>query len=136
MQKMFDLTNTGFAVTSGIFAFLVSMSPSAALMWPDVPGYRCSEIVSANGSYTDKTASVASWLPGYRDGITALAVFDKRLGPGGVGSVPLDQLMALVIVYCRNKQDLTVGEAVTGIFELTINSMPGGRTLDLAVPKR
>jgi SAM domain (Sterile alpha motif) len=60
----------------------------------------------------------------------------KRLGPGGVGSVSLDQLMALLIVYCRNKQDQTVGEAVTGIFELTINSMPGGRRLDLAVPKR
>jgi hypothetical protein len=126
----------------GAAAILTVATPSLAVdgdlgTWGKTSSYRCSDVISPGGTLNDVKAHIMMlWLSGYRDGIAALAGLDKRLGV----ALPYDQLVALVLVYCRNKQDQSVGEAVTGAFEMTLNALPlppkgHVATFDLVVPK-
>jgi hypothetical protein len=58
------------------------------------------------------------WLVGYRDGMTALANLDKRLG-----NLPRDPYLlgALVLSACHAKPDQSIGEVARGVFEMLIN---------------
>jgi len=95
------------------------------------PSLPCSAMVSADGSATGNTLAFLTWFFGYRDGLAALAKIDGRLK--ALPQVPPVQLGAMFLTYCRNKQSLPLGEAATGVFELTLNAQPGSR-FDLRVP--
>jgi hypothetical protein len=110
-------------------------NPATTKPWDDVPRFMCSEVITADGSFTAKTEPMLRWLVGYRDGIAALAVLDKRLSAQNVGGIDSDELATAVLAYCKAKQAQPVGDAATGVFELLINTQPG-RRLDLALPKR
>jgi len=88
-------------------------------------------MVSADGSATGNTLAFLIWFFGYRDGLAAMAKIDGRLK--ALPQVPPVQLGAMFLTYCRNKQSITLGEAATGVFELTLNAQPGSR-FDLRVP--
>jgi hypothetical protein len=62
------------------------------------------------------------WLSGYRDGVAALVVLDKRLG-----TLPRDPyfLGALVLSSCHAKPDRSIGEVANEVFEKLINRGPG-----------
>jgi hypothetical protein len=62
------------------------------------------------------------WLAGYRDGVAALAVFDKRLG-----DVNINLLAALVLSSCHPKPDRYIGEVANEILEVLISHKPGRR---------
>jgi hypothetical protein len=85
------------------------------------------------GSPTRKTFLMLTWLAGYQDGIGALGSVDSRFQ--AVGKMDLESLAAMVIAYCKAKPTLTVDQAVTGVFEMTINAMSGNR-IDLALPQK
>jgi hypothetical protein len=72
------------------------------------------------------------WLSGYRDGVAALAVLDKRLG-----NLPRDTYLlgALVLSSCHAKPDRSIGEVANETFEMFINREPGQRLkLGVAMP--
>jgi hypothetical protein len=65
----------------------------------------------------------------------------RTQGPGAtdhrlkeLANMDSDQIEAVFLVLCRNKQDETIAEAATGVLEMTLNALPG-RRLDLVVPK-
>jgi len=64
------------------------------------------------------------WLAGYRDGVAALAVLDKRLG-----TLPRSPYLlgALVLSSCHAKPDRTIGEVANEVFEKLLNQEPGQR---------
>lgn len=99
----------------------------------DVPYFRCAEVITAEGEFTDKTIPLTFWLAGYRDGIGALASLDPRFK--AIEGMDSDQISAAVLTYCRKKQDLSVAEATAGVFEMMINAQPG-ELINLALPVR
>ena len=96
--------------------------------WDDIPHYKCSEIIGKDGSQTKKTIPVLIWLAGYREGITALAAFDKRLS-----MIPADISLS-VLVGCENAPTRSLDDVVVSIFAMMINALPGPG-LTLAVPQ-
>jgi hypothetical protein len=113
-------------------------SARAAQTLDEVSQLKCADILPADdgtpaGKFTRTTLIMLTWLAGYRDGIAALGSVDPRFQM--VGKTELPQFGALVIAYCKAKPTLNVGEAVTGVFEFTINSLPGER-VDLALPPK
>jgi len=70
------------------------------------------------------------WLAGYRDGVAALAVFDKRLA-----EVKVNILAVLVLSACHAKPDRSIGEVANEMLQVIINHEPGPR-LNLDVSKQ
>jgi hypothetical protein len=64
------------------------------------------------------------WPGGYRDGVAALVVLDKRLD-----TLPRDPYLlgALVLSSCHAKPDRTIGEVANEVFEKLLNREPGKR---------
>jgi hypothetical protein len=115
---------------------IVAASASTANAGPldDVPIWKCSDIVTPDGQFTDKTKAVAQWLVGYRDGIAALASLDPRFK--SIGDMDSTDLGASVVTICRSKRDMTVAQVTASVMEMMINAMPGGDVISLALPER
>jgi hypothetical protein len=123
----------GFVALLGIASLFERTTPAvAAQPWKDVRTFSCRDVISPNdGSLTPKTGAALTWLAGYRDGVASLAAVDRRLK--NVGEIGLDPLGAMVLAYCKAKPEMPMVEAVTGVFEFSINAQAGER-IDLALP--
>jgi hypothetical protein len=117
---------------------IVAASASTAKAGPptgaDVPYFRCAEVITAEGEWTDKTIPLTFWLAGYRDGIGALGNIDPRFK--SIGTMDSKELGAAVLVICQKKQNMTVAEATAAVFEMMINALPGRDVISLALPER
>ena len=114
---------------------LLGVGPGEALSapWNEISGTKCSELYDAQGSpWGPKTAVMFTWLAGYRDGIGALASFDKRLSV--IGKTDLSEAGTSVLAICKSKPDMTVAEVTTSVFAFYINALPGRRIIELALP--
>jgi ABC-type uncharacterized transport system fused permease/ATPase subunit len=109
-----------------------SVYPSLANPWNEVPSLSCGDVVSAAGRLKPKAAQALTWFAGYLDGLKALGATDHRLKE--LANMDSNEIEAVFLVLCRNKQDETIAEAATGVLEMTLNALPG-RRLDLVVPK-
>jgi hypothetical protein len=110
-------------LASLMFFRLVSPSPAADNPWDAVPHLKCSDVVTSDGKFTEKTATMFTWLVGYIDGISAPAILDKRLKT--IRDAGSEQVGPLVLAFCTKKQDDTLIAAMTGVAELIINSQSG-----------
>jgi hypothetical protein len=111
---------------------LSSVYPSFASPWNEVPSLSCGDVISDAGHLKPNAAQALTWFAGYLDGLKALSVTDRSLKE--LAKMDPDQIEAVFLVLCRNKQDETIAEAATGVLEMTLNAM-GGRHFDLVMPK-